>query len=128
MKKLILSPLLLCLFLLSSCDSGSDGPVSSCASDQDLIDSDCPAETLADICEPFFCGSTGGDPPMSADFFLPFPELSCSAFDCFTLQCGDTFYSVNVEESEQPGVVLLSGLVNGEQEYFCFTREPVSSP
>ena len=127
MKKLILSPLLLCLFLLSSCDSGSGGSGGSCASDQDLIDSDCPAETLADICEPFFCGATGGDPPLAVDFFLPHTDGDCFASDCFTLQCGDTFYSVNVEESEQPGVVRLSGLIDGDLEYFCFTREPVSN-
>lgn len=125
MKIFTTSSLLFCLLLLSSCDGGSGGSGGSCASDQNLIESDCPAETLADICEPFFCGASQTDPPLGVDFYLPHTDGDCFASDCLTLQCGNTFYSVDVEESEQPGVVLLSGLINGDLEYFCFTREPV---
>jgi len=122
MKKLILPSLLLCLFLLSSCDSDpSDATFPSCTTDEELLESDCPAETLADICEPFFCGATGGDPPTSADFDLPFADGSCAASDCFTLQCGETSFTVNIDESP-PRLGLPSGLVNGELEYFCFGR------
>lgn len=125
MKIFTTSSLLLCLLLLSSCDGGSGGSGGSCASDQDLLESDCPAETLADICEPFFCGASQTDPPIAVDFELP--HASCPPSDCFTLQCEDGFYTVNVEESEQQGVVLLSGLIDGDLEYFCFTRDPVQN-
>jgi len=84
----VISLVLFISFLgLASCNDDN----SSCLLPEELIlsDSDCPAEDISKVCQPFFCGTDieTEDGPLHIDFPVPFyPD--CQPIDCNTLDCG----------------------------------------
>ncbi|MGB2691433.1 MAG: hypothetical protein WBC96_02955 [Thermodesulfobacteriota bacterium] len=129
---------LLCIVLLSSCDSEITGSVSSetitseivdgCAADIDIAHSDCPAIELANACDPFLCRVASGqnleeEIELASDYTLPECERDCKAMDCSTIECRDsnTYSEINVTIN-QDGQMGVSGILNQDIVFTCQTR------
>lgn len=129
---------LLSVILLCSCDSEITGSATSetiprqieesCASDQDLAHSDCPAIELANICDPFLCRVAPGqiledEIALATDYTLPECGSDCKAMDCTTIECiENTIYGDLDVEINQDGEISVSGIMNDEVVFTCLTR------
>ena len=89
---LIVVPIILALSYGGCGSSGSgDGDVLKCITKEIVVESECLAEDLLNICEQYFCGASF--PPnddgigLSADFYFPPRDQECFALDCSTLDC-----------------------------------------
>jgi len=72
--------------LLTSCNDDEDN---ECLLAEDIALSDCPAEDISQLCQPFFCGADieFDQGPRHIDFLLPL-HRDCEPIDCNTLDCG----------------------------------------
>ncbi len=121
-------PLFIIAILTTGCNDDNN---LECLSTEELASTDCPAEDVLLICEPFFCGAEfppeGDQPGLAVDFLFPPPPFvesnACEVIDCYTLQCGDSAIYEDLEVNE---FGLPSGLItdiNGQQApFFCQER------
>ncbi len=87
------------------------------------MNSECLAEDIINVCEPFFCGATF--PPddsgisLAADFFIPPEDSECISIDCNTLDCGTLrfFSEIEIGMNGMP-----TGLISSDPEvqFVCF--------
>lgn len=128
----------LSVILLCSCDSEITGSTTSetiprqieesCASDQDLAHSDCPAIELTNICDPFLCRVAPGqiiedEIALATDYTLPECERECRAMDCSTIECTNSnIYGELDVAINQDGEISVSGILNDEVVFTCLTR------
>ncbi len=105
------------LIFVASCGDDDNG----CLTPEEIANSECPAEDLLNVCEPFFCGyeiEVDGE-ILVVDFFLP-PSVDCEAVNCDTLDCGEasTFSNLEIGENGIPSGTTTNILVPGEQILF----------
>ncbi len=118
----LIIPILL-ISLYGGCSDNGNSDNMNCFPNEEIMNSECLAEDLINICDQFFCGAEfpTDDPDiiLAGDFFFPPGDQECISVDCSTLDCGSSGFFSNIEIGVN---VMPTGLIssNPEVDFICF--------
>jgi len=102
----------------SDCDGtfSSTGNLTRCFTPEEISASDCPAEAVLEVCEPYFCEFCSSEVAFCGSFLLP-AGFSCEAIDCMTIACDGGFVDIMVINGSLSGTIVIDGEF---VPFFCF--------